>query len=87
MLVKKSTEKVTDENYDLARMWLFLNTEDRYIAMQKTNNNISGPLGDKDPSNVIPTGTLGGKDPSNIAPKRTLGDKDPTNVVPTMLPS
>jgi hypothetical protein len=24
-LVKKSTEKVTDEDYDLARMWLFPN--------------------------------------------------------------
>jgi hypothetical protein len=76
-LVKKSTEKVTDEDFDLARMLLFLNAEDRDIAMQKTNNNISGPLGGKDPSNVIPTGTLGGKDPSNVTPTKTLGGKDP----------
>jgi hypothetical protein len=86
-LVKKSTEKVTDENYNLARMWLFPNAEDRDIAMQKTNNNNSGPLGGKDPSNHIPTGTLGGKNPSNVAPTRTFGGKDLTNVVPTTLPS
>jgi hypothetical protein len=72
-LVDKSTEKVTDEDYDLARMWLFPNAKDRDIAMQETNNNKSGPLG--------------GKDPSNVTPTKTLGGKDPTNVVPTMLPS
>jgi hypothetical protein len=68
-------------------MWHFPNAEDRGIAMQETNNNNSGPLGGKDPSNVVPTETLGGKDPSNVAPTRTLGSKYPTNVVPTMLPS
>jgi hypothetical protein len=86
-LLKKSTEKDTDEDYDLARMWLFPNAEDGDIAMQETNNNNSGPLGGKNSSNVVPTGTLGGKDPSNITPTRTFGGKDLTNVVPTTLPS
>jgi hypothetical protein len=68
-------------------MWLFPNVEDRDIAMQETKNNNSGPLGGKDPSNVVPTGTLCGKDPNNVAPTRTFGGKNLTNVVPTTLPS
>ncbi len=40
-LVKKSTEKVTDEDYDLAKIRLFPNAEDGDIAMQETNNDIS----------------------------------------------
>jgi hypothetical protein len=37
-LIKKTTEKVTNEDNDLAKTWLFPNAENRDVAMQETNN-------------------------------------------------
>jgi hypothetical protein len=59
----------------------------RRLDRHTTNNDTTGTLGGKDPSNIVPTGTLGGKDPSDIIPTGTLGGKDPSNIIPTMLPS
>ena len=37
-LVDKSSERVTDEHYDLAKMWLFPDADLGDIAMQQANN-------------------------------------------------
>jgi hypothetical protein len=37
-LVEKSSEQVTDEDYDLAKMWFSQDAENSGIAMQETNN-------------------------------------------------
>jgi hypothetical protein len=37
-LVEKSSERVTDEDYDLAKTWFFPDTDNGDIAMQETNN-------------------------------------------------
>jgi hypothetical protein len=54
-LFKKSTEKVTNEDYDLARMWLFPDVENGNIAMQETYNNLPRSLAGKGSNNVVPT--------------------------------
>ncbi len=37
-LVEKSSEQVTDEDYDLAKTWFFPDADISDIAMQQTNN-------------------------------------------------
>jgi hypothetical protein len=48
-------EKVTDEDYNFARIWLFPDTENGDIAMQETNNNLPRTLAGQDSNNVVPT--------------------------------
>jgi hypothetical protein len=40
-LVEKSQEKVTEEDYNLAKMWLFPEAEVGNITMQDTPNNFT----------------------------------------------
>jgi hypothetical protein len=57
-LVKKSGEKVTDEHYDLAKTWLFLDPEPGDISMPKRNSNASTDpnLGPNSNISTLPTG-------------------------------
>ncbi len=57
-LVKKSHEKVTNEHYDLAKTWLFLDPEPGDISMPKRNSNASSDpnLGSNSNITMLPTG-------------------------------
>ncbi len=50
-LVKKSREKVTNEHYDLAKTWLFLDPEQGDISMPERNSTESSN------QTMLPTGT------------------------------
>ena len=41
-LVENSREKVTEENYELARTWLFPDADPGDISMPERNQNVSG---------------------------------------------
>jgi hypothetical protein len=65
-LVEKLSEHITDEDYDLAKTWLFPNTESGDIAMQ-TNQRPS----------IVPTGT---HDAAPNAPSKILIQHDDLDI-------
>jgi hypothetical protein len=58
-LVEKSSERVTDKDYDLAKMWLFPDTDLGNIAMQINSRANAAPTsGSNNVTTALPSGHL-----------------------------